>query len=165
MANPFLLLPPAVKDSDFYALAAPLPGFYGPDGQLPIPCFQVATVPSKKGCLVISYLKDGQWVAEVPVFARHFKAVNSSSDFTAPLWTMRPAQIGDQGTLVGQESHGSIATLLLQVAENEQAFIYGDRRMVADLVATFAGEPVEVVEGEGSPYGAHDILPLEPFPR
>lgn len=77
---------------------------------------------------------------------------------------LRPAQIGDQGTLVGLEGHGSIATLVLQVGEEEQAYLYGDWRMVADLVAAFAGEPVEVVEGEGSSYGAHDIMPLEPFP-
>lgn len=74
---------------------------------------------------------------------------------------LRPAQIGDQGTVVGLERHGSIATLVLQIGEEEQAYLYGDRRMVADLVAVFAGKPVEVVEGEGSAYGAHDIMPLE----
>ena len=74
---------------------------------------------------------------------------------------LRPAEIGDQGTVVDLESHGSIATLVLQVGDEEQAYIYGDRRMVADLVAALAGEPVEVVEGEGSAYGAHDIMPLQ----
>ena len=82
MTNPFLLLPPSVKDGDLHGLATPLPGFYAPEGRSPIPCFQVATVPSRKNCIVISYLKDGQWVVEVPVFARHFQAVNSSLDST-----------------------------------------------------------------------------------
>ena len=73
----------------------------------------------------------------------------------------RPAQIGDQGTVVGQESYGSIATLLLQVGDDEQVYLYGDWRMVADLVEAFAGERVEVVEAEGSAYGAHSIRPLD----
>ena len=84
MATLFSLLPPTVKDDYLHALAAPLPGFYTPDGQPAIPCFQVAAVPSRKSCLVISYLRDGKWVAEVPVFARHFRAANSSLDFTTP---------------------------------------------------------------------------------
>ena len=74
---------------------------------------------------------------------------------------IRPAEIGDQGTVVGLESHGSIAALVLLVGEDEQAYLYGDWRMVAGLAAAFAGEPVEVVEGEGSAYGAHDIRPLD----
>lgn len=84
MTDPFLLLPPAVKDANLHALEKPLPGFYAPDGQPPIPCFQVATVPSRPGGAIISYVQDGQWVAEVPVFARHFRAANSSSDSAAP---------------------------------------------------------------------------------
>lgn len=48
----------------------------------------------------------------------------------------RPAQVGNQGTMLGQESYGSIAAPVLQ-----------------------AGEPVVVVEGEASSYGAHNIVP------
>ena len=74
---------------------------------------------------------------------------------------IRPAQIGDEGVLIGLESHGSIGTLVLQVGDNEQAYIYGDRRMIAEITDAFEGERVEVVVGEGSAYGAHDIRPLE----
>lgn len=74
---------------------------------------------------------------------------------------MRPAEIGDEGVLLGLESHGSIATLILQVSEDELAYLYGDTRMVASLVEAFAGERVAVVEDEGSAYGAHGIRPLE----
>ena len=73
---------------------------------------------------------------------------------------MRPAEVGDEGVLLGLERHGSIATLILQVDEDEQAYLYGDWRMVADLVEAFAGERVEVVEAEGSSYGAHAIRPV-----
>lgn len=74
---------------------------------------------------------------------------------------LRPAEIGDEGVVVGLEHHDSISTLVLQVAEGEQMFLYGDRRMVAGLVAAFLGEWVEVVEAEGSSYGAHGIQPLD----
>ena len=74
---------------------------------------------------------------------------------------MRPAEIGDEGVVLGLESHGSIATLILQIAEDEQAYLYGDWRMVADLVDAFVGEHVEVVEAEGSAFGAHGIRPLD----
>lgn len=74
--------------------------------------------------------------------------------------TMRPAEIGDQGTVVGLEGYGSIATLVLQVAEEEQAYLYGEWRMVTDLVDAFLGEHVEIVETEGSFYGAHGIRPM-----
>ena len=73
----------------------------------------------------------------------------------------RPAEIGDEGVLLGLESHGSIAALVLQVAEGEQAYLYGDWRMVADLVEAFEGDRVEVVEAEGSAYGAHGLRPLD----
>ena len=55
--------------------------------------------------------------------------------------SFRPAQVGDQGIVLGQESYGSIAALVLQV-----------------------GEPVEVVEGEASSYGAHNIVPWDAVP-
>ena len=74
---------------------------------------------------------------------------------------MRPAEIGDEGVVLGLENHGSIATLLLQVSDDEQVYLYGDWRMVADLVEAFAGERVEVVEAEGSAYGAHGIRSLD----
>ena len=38
----------------------------------------------------------------------------------------RPAEIGDEGVLLGLESHSSIATLILQGGENELAYLYGD---------------------------------------
>lgn len=75
---------------------------------------------------------------------------------------IRPAEIGDQGTLATLRSHGSIVVLVLQISAEEQAYLFGDWRMVADLVEAFGGQRVEVVEGEGSPYGAHDIRPVEP---
>jgi hypothetical protein len=75
--------------------------------------------------------------------------------------TIRPAEIGDQGVLLGLESHGSIGTLILRVGDDEQAFLYGDWRMVTDIVEAFEGERVEVVRDEGSSYGAHGIRPLE----
>ena len=74
---------------------------------------------------------------------------------------LRPAEIGDQGTLIGLESHGSIAALVLRVGDDEQAHLFGDWRMVGDLVEAFKGWRVEVVEGEGSAFGAHDIRPCE----
>lgn len=73
---------------------------------------------------------------------------------------IRAAEIGDEGVLLGLESHGSIASLFLQVGEDEQVYLYGEWRMVADLVEAFAGERVEIVEAEGSAYGAHGIRPL-----
>jgi hypothetical protein len=73
---------------------------------------------------------------------------------------IQPAEIGDEGVLLGLESHGSIGTLIFQVGDDEQAFLYGDWRMVADIVEAFEGERVEVVEEEGSSYGAHGIRPL-----
>ena len=74
---------------------------------------------------------------------------------------IRPAEIGDQGVVVGLHSHGSIATLILQIAEEEQAYLYGEWRMIAELVDAFVGERVEAVEAEGSAYGAHGIRPLD----
>ena len=74
---------------------------------------------------------------------------------------IRPAEIGDEGVLLGLESHGSIGTLVLQVSESEQAYLHGDWRMVADIAVAFEGERVAVIEGEGSAYGAHAIRPLE----
>ena len=73
---------------------------------------------------------------------------------------MRPAKIGDQGTLVGLQSHGSIAALVLQTNGHEQAYVYGDWRVVRDLAEVFQGERIKVVVGDGSTYGAHDILPI-----
>lgn len=73
----------------------------------------------------------------------------------------RPAEIGDEGVVLGLENFGSIAALVLQVGEDELAHLYGDWRMVADLVEAFAGERVEIVETEGSAYGAHGIRPLD----
>lgn len=61
---------------------------------------------------------------------------------------------------MGLNSQGSIATLILQIAEDEQAYLYGDWRMIAELVDAFVDEHVEVVETEGSAYGAHGIRPL-----
>ena len=74
---------------------------------------------------------------------------------------MRPAKIGDQGTLVGLQNYGSIAALLIQVGADQHVSILGDWRMVANLLEAFAGEQVKVVEDEGSAYGAHDIRPVE----
>ena len=73
---------------------------------------------------------------------------------------MRPAEIGDEGVVLGLESHGSIATLILQVGEGEQVYLYGGWRMAANLVEAFAGECVEIVGAEGSVYGAHGIRSL-----
>ena len=73
---------------------------------------------------------------------------------------MRPAKIGDQGTLVGLQSHGSITALVLQINGHEQAYLYGDWRVVRDLAEAFQGQCIEVVAGDGSTYGAHDILPI-----
>ena len=73
----------------------------------------------------------------------------------------RPAEIGDEGVLLGLESHGSVATLLVQVGEDERAYLCGDWRMVAYLVDAFQGERVEIVEDEGSVYGAHGVRPME----
>ena len=73
----------------------------------------------------------------------------------------RLAEIGDEGVLLGLESHGSIAALALQVGDDELIHLYGDWRMVADLVETFQGERVEVVETVDSAYGAHGIRPLD----
>ena len=70
---------------------------------------------------------------------------------------IRPAELGDEGVLLGLESHGSIGTLILQVGDDEQAYLHGDGRMAAEI----AGQRVEVVEGEGSPWGAHAIRPLD----
>lgn len=75
--------------------------------------------------------------------------------------TIRPAEIGDKGVLLGLESHGSIGTLILQVGYDEQAYLHGDWRMLADIAEAFEDERVEVVQDEGSSYGAHGILPLE----
>ena len=77
---------------------------------------------------------------------------------------IRPAEIGDEGVVLSLESHGSIGALILQI-EEEQVYIYGDWRMIADLVAAFAGERVEIVETEDSPYGAHGICPLDMVSR
>ena len=74
---------------------------------------------------------------------------------------IRPAEIGDQGVVVGLNSHGSIAPLILQIAKEEQVYLYGDWRMIAELVDAFVGERVGVVETEGSAYGAHNIRPLD----
>ena len=73
----------------------------------------------------------------------------------------RPAEIGDEGVVLGLDCHGSISTLILQIDEDEQAYLYGDWRMVANIVEAFEGERVEVVETEGSTYGAHGIRPLD----
>ena len=83
------------------------------------------------------------------------------SSLDATNMNMRPAELGDQGTLVGLQSYGSIATLVLQIGDDQQAYLSGDWRMVADLVEAFGGQRVEVVEGEGSPYGAHDIRQVD----
>ena len=72
-----------------------------------------------------------------------------------------PAEIGDEGVVLGLESHGSISTLILQIEEDEQAYLYGDWRMIANIVEAFEGERVEVVETRGSAYGAHGIRPLD----
>ena len=69
----------------------------------------------------------------------------------------------DSTVLLGLESHGSIGTLILQVGDDEQAFLHGDWRMVAEIADAFEGERVEVVEGEGSPWGAHAIGPLDAY--
>ena len=74
---------------------------------------------------------------------------------------IRPAEIGDEGVLIGLESHGSICTLVLQIGEGEQAYLHGDWRMVADTAEAFEGERVAVIEDEGSAYGAHAIRLLE----
>ena len=74
--------------------------------------------------------------------------------------TMRPAKIGDQGTLVGLQNHGSIAALVLQTNDHEQAYLSGDWRVVCDLAEAFQEQRIEVVASDGSTYGAHDILPI-----
>ena len=74
---------------------------------------------------------------------------------------IRPAEIGDEGVLLGSEAHGSLGTLILQLNEGEQAFLHGDWRMVAEIADTLAGERIEVIKGEGSSYGAHDLRHLE----
>ena len=66
----------------------------------------------------------------------------------------RPAQVGDEGVLLGSESHGGMATLTIQVGEDQLAYLHGDWRMVADLVEALQGERVEIVETEGSVYAA-----------
>jgi hypothetical protein len=73
---------------------------------------------------------------------------------------IRPAEIGDEGVLVGLESHVSIGTLMLQVGDDEQAYLHGDWRMLADILEAFEGQPVEVAQAEGSSYGAHAIRPF-----
>ena len=73
---------------------------------------------------------------------------------------IRPADIGDEGDVVGWKSHGSVATLLLQVGEGEQVGLLGDWRMVSHLAEALAGERVVVVASEGSHHGAHGIRPL-----
>ncbi len=75
--------------------------------------------------------------------------------------TTRPAEIGDIGILAGQERHGSISGLLIQIDADTQAHLYSDWRLVSDLVEAFEGEQVEVVETEDNGYGAHGILPLD----
>ena len=75
--------------------------------------------------------------------------------------TIRPAKIGDRGTLVCLENHGSTAVLALQISDEEQAYLIGDWRMVADLVEAFGGERVEIIEGEGSSWSAHDVRQVE----
>lgn len=75
--------------------------------------------------------------------------------------TTRTAEIGDIGILAGQERHGSISGLLIQIDGDTQAYLNGDWRMISHLVEAFEGERVEVVEAEGSGYGAHGIRPLD----
>ena len=76
----------------------------------------------------------------------------------------RPAEIGDVGIVLGLERYGSISGLLLQTEEGEQAHLWGDARMVEAIVDALLGERVEVVEAEGSVYGAHGICPLDAAP-
>ena len=74
---------------------------------------------------------------------------------------IRPAQIGDTGTVSGSMEHGSITMLIIQIAVDAEVFIYGDWRMITPIVEATLGERVEVVEGEGSAWGAHAIRPVE----
>ena len=74
---------------------------------------------------------------------------------------IRHAEVGDEGVLLGLESHGSVGTLILQVGDDEQAYLHGDWRMVAEITVTFEGERVEVIEDQGSPWGAHAIRSLD----
>jgi len=58
--------------------------------------------------------------------------------------------------LLGRENHGSsVAALLLQIAADERAFLYGgDRRTVANLGRGVRGpQRVEVIKSEASAYG------------
>ena len=73
----------------------------------------------------------------------------------------RPAEIGDVGVVLGLERYGSISGLLLQTEGGEPAHLWGDARMVEAIVDALLGERVEVVEAEGSVYGAHGICPLD----
>ena len=70
---------------------------------------------------------------------------------------IRPAQVGDEGVLLGQESQGGMATLTIQIGEGQLAYLHGDWRTVADLVEALQGERVEIVEAEGSVYGAYAV--------
>ena len=72
---------------------------------------------------------------------------------------IRPADIGDEGVVLGLERHGSVGTLILQVGDDEQAYLHGDWRMVAEIANAFEAERVEIVEAEGSSYGAHGVRP------
>ena len=73
----------------------------------------------------------------------------------------RPAEIGDCGVLVGQDRHGTISGLLIQIDKDTQAHLFGDWRMVGHIVEAVEGERIEVVVTDGSSYGAHGIRPLD----
>ena len=70
---------------------------------------------------------------------------------------LRPAQIGDIGTVSGSVDHGSITMLVIRIDDDTEVFLYGDWRMIKPIVAATLGERVEVVEGDGSLWGAHHV--------
>ncbi|MBE7159024.1 MAG: hypothetical protein INR62_11430 [Rhodospirillales bacterium] len=56
--------------------------------------------------------------------------------------------------------------LIIRVDDDTEVFLYGDWRMIATLVKTTLGERVEVVEGDESLWGAHNLrLVTDDYPQ
>ncbi len=75
----------------------------------------------------------------------------------------RRANVGDRGWVLGAVSHdgSGLLKLAIQVSEQEVIFLEGDWRSISHIVDDLANREVEIIQGEGSIYGLHNVRPVQ----
>lgn len=85
--------------------------------------------------------------------------------------SVRLAKPGDQGTVIGVETHGmgsGMWTLIIErtnprakVRARNFVQLHGDWRPIRNIYEACKGQRVKIVKSEGSAYGCHGVMPLD----